>query len=98
MASVIIQRPYIDKIVIYVILGPDVDQANTKWSRPPLPDIDSEKDSITFQQVDISQYALPTGPHGSEPIILIYGVTSQGNSIAAHIHNFLPYFYAQVRI
>lgn len=31
-----------------------------------------------------------------KPIIRLFGVTAQGNSVAAYVHNFTAYFYAQV--
>jgi len=36
---------------------------------------------------------MPGSQIGSVPIISIYGVTMDGNSVAAHVHGFAPYFY-----
>lgn len=36
---------------------------------------------------------MPGSQVGPVPIISIYGVTMDGNSVAAHIHGFAPYFY-----
>ena len=31
-----------------------------------------------------------------KPIIRLFGVNAQGNSVAAHIHNFSSYFYIHI--
>jgi DNA polymerase elongation subunit (family B) len=31
-----------------------------------------------------------------KPVIRMFGVTADGNSVAAHVHNFTAYFYAHV--
>lgn len=37
--------------------GPDSKNNSSKWSRPPLPaSLDSKKDPIIFQQIDIDHY------------------------------------------
>lgn len=32
-------------------------------------------------------------PEEVVPIIRLYGVTEEGNSVFAHVHGFVPYFY-----
>lgn len=70
-----------------------------KWQRPPPPPIDPSKDVISFQQIDIDHYignpipGMPGLQSNSVPILRMYGVTMEGNSVCAHLHGFLPYFY-----
>eukprot|EP00941_MAST-03F_sp_MAST-3F-sp1_P004067 g4067.t1 len=86
----------------------DEDTDGQCWARPALPFLDSSKDSVSFQLVDIDMYqgsALRANPKKGEalpgnkvkpvPIIRIYGVTDLGNSVMAHVHGFTPYFYVQ---
>jgi DNA polymerase delta subunit 1 len=71
-----------------------------QWARPELSWTPSEG-ALLFMQVDIDYYT--ETPHasfwpglGSEtkvPVLRMYGVTEGGNSVLAHIHGFLPYFY-----
>ena len=69
------------------------------WSRPSPPDIDPANDVISFQQIDIDHYqdrpipGMPGLQSGQVPILRMYGVTMEGNSVCAHLHGFLPYFY-----
>lgn len=70
-----------------------------KWSRPPLPPINSQTDSIEFQQIYMDNYigspypGMPGSTLGPVPIIRMCGVTMQGNSVMAHVHGFAPYFF-----
>ncbi|XP_055900779.1 DNA polymerase delta catalytic subunit-like [Biomphalaria glabrata] len=79
--------------------GPEYQATSAKWARPPLPDIDSSKDKIVFQQIDLDYYVgnhvqgMPGATVGPTPIIRMYGITMEGNSVMAHIHGFAPYFY-----
>ena len=72
------------------------------WARPPPPPIDPTKDGITFQQVDIDHYigspipGMPGLRSGPVPILRMYGVTMEGNSVCAQLHGFLPYFYVNL--
>jgi DNA polymerase delta subunit 1 len=71
-----------------------------QWARPPLAWKQGEK-PLLFMQVDIDYYT--EAPHpaywpelGSEtrvPVLRMYGVTEEGNSVLAHIHGFRPYFW-----
>lgn len=36
---------------------------------------------------------MPGSKCGPVPIIIMYGVTMDGNSVATHVHGFSPYFY-----
>ena len=36
---------------------------------------------------------MPGAKSGPMPIVRIYGITEQGNSVMAHVHGFAPYFF-----
>ena len=36
---------------------------------------------------------MPGSKVGPVPIVQMYGVTMEGNSVLCHIHGFVPYFY-----
>lgn len=77
-------------------------EARQEWLRPPPPAINPTTDTISFQQIDIDHYVAPplagmTGlQSGAAPILRMYGVTMDGNSVCAHLHGFLPYFYVNL--
>ncbi|XP_031548890.1 DNA polymerase delta catalytic subunit-like [Actinia tenebrosa] len=70
-----------------------------KWKRPPVPSIDPKQDSIVFQQLDVENYVgspmagMPGSKVGPVPIIRMFGVTMEGNSVLCHIHGFVPYLF-----
>ncbi|RHY53570.1 hypothetical protein DYB34_005776 [Aphanomyces astaci] len=78
------------------------------WPRTPLPPLNAAEHDIRFQWIDIGMYdgePLAVNPYsrtqpipgprtGSSSIIRLTGVTEDGHSIMAHIHGFVPYFYA----
>lgn len=80
----------------------------TRWRRPVSAEINSAEQDLDFQWLDIdmtsgSPLSSAPGPNGGEvigsatgpvPIIRMYGVTKDGNSVFAVIHGFTPYFYA----
>lgn len=72
------------------------------WLRPPVAPIDPSQDKIIFQQIDVDFYKgekiskMPGPNHSPVPIIRVYGVTESGNSVVAHVHGFMPYFYVAV--
>jgi DNA polymerase delta subunit 1 len=78
--------------------GPENMSTNAKWSRPALKQLDSSKDTLIFQQIDLDFYE---GPPMKEsltsnqkiPIFRLYGVNEEGNSILAHLYGYVPYLY-----
>ena len=79
--------------------GPEQENTSLKWNRPPPPELNPQKDPLIFQQIEIDHYTgapLPGMP-GSKlppvPIMRMYGVTEQGNSVCCHVHGFCPYLY-----
>lgn len=84
--------------------GPENQSTNTKWSRPTAPIMDPKKDTLVFQQLDIDHYngqpihGMPGSQLGPVPIMRMYGVTMEGNSVCCHIHGFTPYLYVTVPV
>ena len=87
--------------------GPAYEATNVKWSRPDIPTINPATDKLVFQQVDLDTYIDTDGtpvvldkshPHvrGHHTVIRLYGVTDEGYSIMAHLHGYIPYFYASL--
>jgi DNA polymerase delta subunit 1 len=83
---------------------PNIASFRQGWQRPPLPAISPSADAITIQQVDLDQYYGPpdlrfyppgTSGAGERPILRIFGVNDNGNSITVHVHGFQPYFYVR---
>ena len=77
------------------------------YKRKKTPLINDEQDNFKFMQIDVDYYTdrAENLPHylqnkfraGEEYAILrMYGVSESGNSVMAHIHNFLSYFYCEV--
>ncbi len=40
-----------------------------------------------------SDFKIPGAASGTVPVLRMYGVTGEGNSVCAHIHGFTPYFW-----
>lgn len=82
--------------------GPENQASNMKWSRPPPPALNPKKDSLVFQQLDIDHYngqpmqGMPGSQLAPVPIMRMYGVTMDGNSVCCHVHGFTPFFYVTV--
>ncbi|XP_063359569.1 DNA polymerase delta catalytic subunit [Cydia amplana] len=82
--------------------GPENQSTNIKWSRPPPPAMEPKHDKLVFQQLDIDHYigqpiaGMPGSQLGPVPIMRMYGITMEGNSVCCHLHGFTPYFYVTV--
>ena len=74
-------------------------KAVSKVHRPPVRTIDPTKDTIVFQQLEVDHYVgshiagMPGPQSGPCPVLRMYGVNMEGNSVLAHVHGFLPYLY-----
>ncbi|KAK0090917.1 hypothetical protein PV325_000083 [Microctonus aethiopoides] len=75
------------------------ESTSAKWSRPPPPILDPSKDALAFQQIEIDHYngnplpGMPGSRLAPVPIIRMYGVTMEGNSVCCHVHGYCPYFF-----
>ncbi|XP_011873098.1 PREDICTED: DNA polymerase delta catalytic subunit isoform X1 [Vollenhovia emeryi] len=79
--------------------GPEQENTSAKWSRAPPPPLNPKIDTLTFQQIEIDHYigkplhGMPGSKIGPVPIIRMFGVTEQGNSVCCHVHGFCPYLF-----
>ena len=70
-----------------------------KVRRAAVKSIDPSKDAIVFQQLEVDHYVgshvagMPGPKSGPCPVLRMYGVNMEGNSVLAHVHGFLPYLY-----
>ncbi|KIY70795.1 hypothetical protein CYLTODRAFT_487810 [Cylindrobasidium torrendii FP15055 ss-10] len=67
----------------------DAEGGSDQWPRPPVPKFDPKEEDFFFQQIDVEDAYGMSGV----PTLRLYGVTENGNSVLAHVNNFLPYFY-----
>lgn len=71
----------------------------SQWLRAPLPALDPQQHTVTFQQMELDHYlgepiaGMPGSKVGPVPIVQMFGVTKSGNSVMAHVHGFSPYFF-----
>eukprot|EP00058_Branchiostoma_floridae_P022753 XP_002608243.1 hypothetical protein BRAFLDRAFT_125058 [Branchiostoma floridae] len=83
--------------------GPVSATTRKKWVRPPPPNLNPRTDSISFQQIDLDHYigapmdGMPGSSVGPVPIVRMFGVTMEGNSVVCHVHGFSPYFYVPAK-
>jgi DNA polymerase delta subunit 1 len=77
-----------------------------RWARPLQSNVlDPKKDDLSFHWLDIDMTSgnpMDSNPDGTDivgaaegpvPIIRMYGVTGEGQSVMANIHGFTPYLY-----
>ncbi|NP_001296480.1 DNA polymerase delta catalytic subunit [Bombyx mori] len=94
----------IDSQEIFEGEGPENQSSNMKWSRPPPPILTPNRETLIFQQLDIDHYygspmnGMPGSQLAPVPIMRMYGITSEGNSVCCHVHGFTPYFYVTVPV
>ena len=48
---------------------------------------------VVFYSTGAHVAGMPGATTGPVPIVRMYGVTMEGNSVMAHIHGFAPFFY-----
>ncbi|KAI8977005.1 DNA polymerase family B-domain-containing protein [Mycotypha africana] len=70
----------------------DIKIENTEavWKRAAAPLLNLKSDKIVFQQIEVDDYF---DWNVKEPVIRMYGVTAEGNSVLCHVRGFFPYFY-----
>nr|BAJ78748.1 DNA polymerase delta catalytic subunit [Euconocephalus varius] len=79
--------------------GPETQFTNVKWCRPAPPNLNAQKDALIFQQIDIDHYSgqpipgMPGSQIGPVPVMRMFGITAEGNSVCCHVHGFSPYMF-----
>jgi DNA polymerase delta subunit 1 len=79
--------------------GPAQESTYDRWARPKLPELNPASDKLVFQQLELDHYIgdarpdMPGANVGPAPVMRVFGVTDEGNSICCHIHGFHPYIY-----
>ncbi|KAF7284558.1 hypothetical protein GWI33_021941 [Rhynchophorus ferrugineus] len=78
-------------------------KSNSIYERPQIPKYDSRKDAFIFQELELDHYTGPLypgmpGPQNETmlPIIRMFGITKNGNSVCCHVHGFSPYLYVSM--
>jgi DNA polymerase delta subunit 1 len=71
------------------------------WGRPVVEASYYKDHSLLFMQTAVDYTFEPVLPGmpglktGTAPVIRLYGVTAEGNSVLCKVHGFLPYFFVQ---
>lgn len=84
-----------DQVIDYS-LQENLPQSTTfdQYARPPIPpEVHANQDFI-FMQIDVDYY-ITRVKDAEIAIIRMFGVTKEGNSVLAHIHDFEAYFYVE---
>jgi DNA polymerase delta subunit 1 len=58
-------------------------------------ELNDQTSDIEFMQIDCDYYTFKENGQ-DKPVIRMFGVTEQGNSVLAHVHNFTAYFYVHI--
>lgn len=75
---------------------------NDKLFRPPVGNLNPGRDAFIFQELELDHYignpypGMPGAQTGVVPIMRMFGVTKNGNSVCCHVHGFCPYFYVNL--
>ncbi|RZC43128.1 DNA polymerase delta catalytic subunit [Asbolus verrucosus] len=75
---------------------------NDKLFRPPVGSLNPEVDKLIFQELELDHYlsqpypGMPGAQTGVVPVIRMFGITEEGNSVCCHIHGFSPYLYVNL--
>ncbi|EPQ63016.1 Bgt-5492 [Blumeria graminis f. sp. tritici] len=64
-------------------------EKDQEWSRPPLTDLNPEKNNLCFQQIECEEGTL----HAGKATVKLFGVTENGQSVMLHVTDFLHYIY-----
>nr|BAO20825.1 DNA polymerase delta catalytic subunit [Cyclops vicinus] len=82
-------------------LGLDVEKERAKsWRRPQPAPHDPSSQALIFQQIEIDFYianhplvGMPGASTGPVPVMRMFGINKEGNSVCCYVHGFHPYFY-----
>lgn len=88
------------------IVDDTLGEAGRNWMRPPPKELDSSRQALVFQQLELDYTS--GAPHGTyysrgsqhhqleeAPIVRMFGVNKEGNSVCVFVHGFEPYFYVE---
>jgi DNA polymerase delta subunit 1 len=79
--------------------GPAQEMTKRRWQRPAPAKLDPAKDKLVFQQIELDHYIgkaradMPGASTGPAPVMRMFGVTMEGNSVCCHVHGFHPYVF-----
>ncbi len=66
-----------------------------QYARPPIPsEVNNQNNDFIFMQIDVDYYITKV-KDAEIAIIRMFGVTKDGNSVLAHVHDFEAYFYVE---
>ncbi|CAH0561401.1 unnamed protein product [Brassicogethes aeneus] len=74
---------------------------NDPFFRPPVGDL-NKNDDLIFQELELDFYVgsvypgMPGAQSGMVPIMRMFGINKNGNSVCCHVHGFSPYLYVNL--